>query len=347
MALLFERMIERIIMPEIIEANAGRRLVLVTGASGKIGKYVVKRFLQRGFKVRAMTSKRRIDSGSVEGLEWRVRDFTASIDFDRDLEGCDAVIHLAAEIAEMSRMQRVNADATRALARASERPKVAVFCYTSSASVYGNSLSRIVTEESPTLTADKDIKGEYAAPDFLRTYGRTKLLGEIAIREEAYSADYIILRPTMVVDVDDVLKLRDLSPIRKSLTARRHAHFVYIAGVAQAIVWFVERGLTRNGSRAGVSTYNIAEDEYPESSYEAILRKLRASTGHREFDVLPAPEIADRLVNFARFRTLPVRFTFGQMLFPTDKLKNEGFRPYLGLEQLYRQVISQILLPKN
>ena len=294
-----------------------------------------------------MTSKRRIDNGPIEGLEWRVKDFTASIDFDQDLEGCDAVIHLAAEIAEMSRMRRVNADATRALARASERSKVAVFCYTSSASVYGNSLSRIVTEESPTLTPDKDIKSQYAAPDFLRTYGRTKLLGEVAIREEAYSADYIILRPTMVVDVDDVLKLGDLSPIRKSLTARRHAHFVYIAGVAQAIVWLVERGLTLNGSRAGVSIYNIAEDEYPQASYEAILRKLRASTGHREFDVLPAPAIADRLVNFARFRAPPVRFTFGQMLFSTDKLKNEGFRSSCGLEQLYRQVISQILQTQN
>ena len=91
-----------------------------------------------------------------------------------------------------------------------------------------------------------------------------------------------------------------------------------------------------------MSTYNLAEDEFPEYSYEAILRKLRVSTGHRKFEVLPAPVIADWLVNFARFRTLPVQFTFGQMLFATDKLKNEGFRPRFGLEQLYRQVISQI-----
>ena len=298
--------------------------------------------MQRGFKVRATTSKLRTDSDVVEGVEWRVGAFMASIDFDRDLEGCDAVIHLAAEIAEMSKMQRVNVEATRALARASERAKMAVFCYTSSVSVYGNSFSRIVTEESPTLTPDKDIKGEYWAPDFLRAYGRTKLLGEIALRDEARSVEYIILRPTVVVDIDDVLKLGDLSHIRKSLTARRHAHYIYIKDVAHAIVGLVERGLVRNGSRAGVSTYNVAEDEFPEYSYEAILRKLRVSTGHRKFDVLPAPVIADWLVNFARFRTLPVRFTFGQMLFATDKLKNEGFRPRFGLQQLYRQVISQI-----
>jgi nucleoside-diphosphate-sugar epimerase len=334
-------------MSNAIETQASGRLVLVTGASGKIGKHVVKELLQRGFKVRAMTSRQRTGNDLVEGVEWRVKDFANSLDFDSDLAGCDAVIHLAAEIADSSRMQRVNVEATRALARASEKANVAVFCYTSSASVYGNSASRIVTEESPTLTPDNDIKGEYAAPDFLRAYGRSKLQGEIAIHDAARSVEYVILRPTMVVDVDDVLKLSELSPVRKSLTARRHAHYVYIADVAQAIVWSVERGLARDEPRPGVTTYNIAEDDFPESSYEAILRKLRASTGHHAFDVRPAPQIADALMNAARFRTLPLRYAYGSMLFATDKLRNEGFRPRHGLEQLYRRAIGQIAAKRN
>jgi nucleoside-diphosphate-sugar epimerase len=334
-------------MSNAIETRASGRLVLVTGASGKIGKHVVKELLQRGFNVRAMTSRQRAGGDASEGVEWRVKDFANSIDFDSELHGCDAVIHLAAEIADSSRMQRVNVEATRALARASERAKVAVFCYTSSASVYGNSASRIVTEESPTLTPDKDIKGEYAAPDFLRMYGRTKLLGEIAIREEARAVEYVILRPTMVVDIDDVVNLGAFSPMRKSLTARRHAHHVFIADVAQAIVWSVERALLRNERLAGVSVYNVAEDDFPESSFEAILRKLRASTGHSEYDVRPAPVLADALVTFARFRTLPVRYPFGRMVFAADKLKRDGFRPRFGLDQLYHQAIDRIAAKGN
>jgi nucleoside-diphosphate-sugar epimerase len=329
-------------MPDIQQTKPNGYLVLVTGASGKIGKHVVKELLQRGFKVRAMTSRPRGGSDASDGVEWRVKDFTNSLDFDNDLAGCDAVIHLAAEIADSARMQRVNVEATRALARASERANIRVFCYTSSASVYGNSASRVVTEESPTLTPDQDIKGEYAAPDFLRTYGRTKLLGEIAIREEARAGEYIILRPTMVVDADDVVNLGKLSPMRKSLTARRHAHFVNITDVAQAIVWSVERALMRHEPRPGVTIYNVAEDEFPESSYEAILRTLRAKTGRAEYDVRPAPTLADALMTFARFRTLPVRYSFGRMIFATDKLAHDGFRPRSGLDQLYRQAVDQI-----
>jgi nucleoside-diphosphate-sugar epimerase len=332
----------RTIMHEAIEQTAHGRMVLVTGASGKIGKHVVNELLRRGFHVRGITSRPRPGIDPVEGLEWRIKDFRASIDFDHDLEGCEAVVHLAAELTERSRMQRVNVEATRELASASERAKVAVFCYTSSASVYGNSLSRIVTEESPTLTPDMDITGEYGAPDFVRAYGRTKLLGELALRDHARSIEYVILRPTVVVGVDDVLRLGRLSQIRKSLTARRHAHFVYIADVADAIVWFLERGLGRQRSRPPVATYNVAEDEFPECSYEAIFSKLRMGTGDRKFDIVPAPMIADRLVHFARFGTAPARFTFGQMLFATDKLKKEGFCRRFGLEHLYRQAFQRL-----
>ena len=58
--------------------------------------------------------------------------------------------------------------------------------------------------------------------------------------------------------------------------------------------------------------------------------------------MVPAPVIADRLISFARFGNLPVRFTFGQMVFATDKLKEEGFRPRFGLEHLDREAIGRI-----
>jgi nucleoside-diphosphate-sugar epimerase len=120
---------ECFIMHNAGEAARGGPLVLVTGASGKIGKHVVREAIRQGFKVRALTSRPRVGGDVLEGLvEWRVKDFTRSIDFDEDVEGRDAIIHLAAEIADKARMQRVNVETTSVLARASERAGVAVFC---------------------------------------------------------------------------------------------------------------------------------------------------------------------------------------------------------------------------
>jgi hypothetical protein len=56
-------------------------------------------------------------------------------------------------------------------------------------------------------------------------------------------------------------------------------------------------------------------------------------------------DASDRLISFARFGNLLVRFTFGQMVFATDKLKEEGFRPRFGLEHLYREAREERVDP--
>jgi nucleoside-diphosphate-sugar epimerase len=150
-----------------------------------------------------------------------------------------------------------------------------------------------------------------------------------ALAEEVRGMECVVLWPTIVVGVDDILKLGDRGLLRKSMTAGRHAHHVNVLDVADAIVWFVERGLSGPAHRPGVTVYNLAEDEYPDSSYGAIFKRMRAGTQSRKFDVL------------YRFGSLPPRFTFGQMSFSTDRLKREGFRLPNGLEQLYRDAVRR------
>ena len=152
--------------------------VLVTGASGKIGRYVVAELVARGYAVRALTSKPVEKSrGLQDGVEWRQFDWHQSLALEPLVEGCSAILHLGAEIMQMDKMQRSNVEVTRTLARAAEAAGIKFFCYISSIAVYGSSLSATVTEESPVLTADRDIKSEYIAVEYLRAYGRTKLAG--------------------------------------------------------------------------------------------------------------------------------------------------------------------------
>ena len=52
----------------------------------------------------------------------------------------------------------------------------------------------------------------------MRCYGRTKLQGEFAISAVAQNVEYVILRPTVVIDIQDLMKLRDWSKARKHLS---------------------------------------------------------------------------------------------------------------------------------
>jgi nucleoside-diphosphate-sugar epimerase len=310
--------------------NAQTR-VLVTGATGKIGRHVVNELLARGYQVRALTSKPVAAATASDGLEWRRLDFQESLDFDPLVRGCAAVIHLAAEMNVKERMQRSNVEATRALAGASERAGVKVFCYTSSVSVYGSSRRRRVREGSPVLTTARDVRSEYWAEEGLRCYGRTKLQGELAISTVAQNVEYIILRPTVVIDIQDLMKLRDWSKARKHLSGSGHAHHIYVYDVADAILWFMERGLMRDQPLAGVSIFNLSEDDTPIHTFGQIFKTAYETSNDREWRAVAMPWPAQWLLMMAKHRTLLLRQPLGRMLFSGDKLREAGYAIRLGM----------------
>jgi nucleoside-diphosphate-sugar epimerase len=313
-----------------MRTNAQTR-VLVTGATGKIGRHVVNELLARGYQVRALTSKPVAAATARARLEWRRLDFQESLDFDSLVQECAAVIHLAAEMNVAEQMQRSNVAATRALAEASERAGVKVFCYTSSITVYGSSRRRRVLEDSPVLTTDRDIRSEYWAGAGMRSYGRTKLQGELAISAVAQSIEYIILRPTVVIDTQDLMKLRDWSKARKHLSGSSHAHHMYVYDVSDAILWFVERGLRRDSPLAGVSTFNLSEDDTPIHSFGQIFKAAYKACNDQRWRAAPMPWPTQWLLMMAKYRTLLLRQPLGRMLFSGDKLREAGYTIPLGM----------------
>jgi nucleoside-diphosphate-sugar epimerase len=314
-----------------IGSNARTR-ILVTGATGKIGHHVVDELLARGYQVRALTSKRIAKVSASDRLEWCQLDFQESLDFDPLVRECAAVIHLGAEISVIERMQRSNVEATHALAEASERAGVKFFCYTSSVAVYGSSRRRRVLEDSPVLTTDRDVRSEYWAHEGLRCYGRTKLQGELAIGTMAHNVEYVILRPSTVVDVQDLFNLAFRSKISKSATSSRHAHHIYVYDVVDAILWFMERGLTRDQPSPGVSKFNLSEDDFPINTWGQIFRTAYKITGDPRWRVvLTVPQSFQLLLMVIRFRMLLLRYPYGLMLFSNDKLRTAGYTIRFGM----------------
>jgi nucleoside-diphosphate-sugar epimerase len=313
-----------------VESNAQTR-VLITGATGKIGRHVVEELLARGYHVRALTSKPVTAASPRDRLEWRQLNFQESLHFDSLVQECAAVIHLGAELSVTERMQRSNVDATRALAEASERAAVKFFCYTSSVSVYGSSRRRRVLEDTPVLTADRDVSNEYWAGDVLRCYGRTKLQGELAINAVAQKVEYVILRPTLVVDNQDLMELRDWGRAKKDLLSSRHAHYIYVCDVADAILWFMERGLRRDQPLAGVNTFNLSEDDAPINTYGQIFKTAYEATDDPKWRAMTTPWPVQWFQAMAKFRTLLLRQPFGRMLFSGDKMREAGYAVRFGM----------------
>ncbi|MEZ2126356.1 MULTISPECIES: NAD-dependent epimerase/dehydratase family protein [unclassified Sinorhizobium] len=316
--------------------------VLVTGATGRIGRVVVADLLERGYLVRATTSGNKVPPDYGPAMEWRTVDFLEETAFDPVVEGCDGIVHLAAELGRKDRMGRVNVEATRALALAAERAEIPVFCYTSSVSVYGSGLARAITEDSPVLTHDRDVPSEYWALDYVREYGRTKLAGELALREVACKVRYFVFRPAVVVDVSQIIGIRDWNPVKRMLVAHRHAHHIYVGDVSDALIWFMERGWEGAASAGGVEVFNLAEDEFAEPRHIDFMRKAFAASGDRRYRTVNVPWIADWLRDFLRFRTLPLRNPLWRMRFSNNRLKAAGYRFRFGMAKAEKLALATL-----
>ena len=175
-----------------------QQTILVTGATGFIGRALVPVLLARGHKVIAASRYGSTDPfpshSMLEGLP--IGDLIREPDWYSLLHGVDAVVHLAARVhqrigssdTDEESNLRVNYYATRALARAALMQNVKRFVFVSSvqaqADVGGLSL----------LTEDDHL--EPTDP-----YARTKFAAEEALRSlfsNHNDQELIVLRPTLV-----------------------------------------------------------------------------------------------------------------------------------------------------
>jgi uncharacterized protein YbjT (DUF2867 family) len=91
--------------------------VLVTGASGTLGRAVVPRLIAAGHDVRGMSRRPQSDG---DGVEWVVADLAAGTGVDPAVSGVDAIVHLASatrsvgEPVDVVGTRRLIADAAQA-----------------------------------------------------------------------------------------------------------------------------------------------------------------------------------------------------------------------------------------
>lgn len=154
---------------------------LVTGATGSIGKVIIRKLYEVAPELEIMCAGR--SSGCSVNLDL----FSSSIVIP---EGVDTVLHLAGEKRNESLMWEVNYEGTRKLVEAAARAGVRRFVYLSSVGVYGaRPNSGLVNESFPHTPRNH--------------YEASKDAGERCVREICAGAgmDGIILQPSNVVGI--------------------------------------------------------------------------------------------------------------------------------------------------
>jgi nucleoside-diphosphate-sugar epimerase len=138
-----------------IDDAAGRRRVLVTGATGLLGSHLAERLTARGDRVRALVRHgSRTEFLESLGVEIVRGDLTDPRDCDAALDGAAQVYHCAAKVGDWGtwpEFQKGCMEATRTLAEAAGRAGVDRFLHISSTSAYGHPADRTrpVDESEP------------------------------------------------------------------------------------------------------------------------------------------------------------------------------------------------------
>ena len=160
--------------------------ILLTGASGFVGRHVLDDLAARGYRVR--TAGRSATPASPDVEHVAIGDLGVPVDWQPLLDGVDHVVHSAGlahadgNIPE-ERYRAVNTEATLALARAAQAAGVRRFIFLSSIRAQSGPIS-----EQPLNEVDTPAPSD--------AYGRSKLAAEQGLA--GLDLDWVALRPVLV-----------------------------------------------------------------------------------------------------------------------------------------------------
>ena len=247
--------------------------ILITGASGFIGSFIVEEALRRGMEtwaaMRKSSSRQFLQDERINFIELDLND---PQQLEKQLKGkdFDYVVHAAGvtKCLDQQDFFRINTTGTKNLVRTLIKVGTPLkkFVYISSLSVFG-----AIREHQPY----KEIR-ETDRPDPTTNYGKSKLEAERWLKHglETKTANfpYVILRPTGVYGPRE----RDYFLMAKSIQqhsdfavgfSRQDITFVYVLDVVQAVFLACTKG---NTGRA----YFLSDGEvYQSSTFSDLIRR--------------------------------------------------------------------------
>jgi nucleoside-diphosphate-sugar epimerase len=255
---------------------------LVTGGTGLIGSHTAALFREMGWRVRALI-RPTSDAAFLEelGCEFVLADLTSPESVSGAADGCEVVIHSAAQLGKPASMERhvdVNVEGTRRILKEAIDAGVRRFVHISSVAAYGAPFDESLLPLDEETPLDEPIPEE-------DHYSLTKRMAEEVVRKVDRRVEWCILRPDMVMGERDRLFTPRVSrwasrPVLTTLgMGANDLPLVYAGNVALA-AW-----LAATRDAAAWRTYNVTDDG--ELTQKTLVR-IAAGRGP-DAPVLPLP----------------------------------------------------------
>lgn len=288
--------------------------ILITGASGFIGKQAVFHFIEKGYRVRAH-SRRGTDNPALQ--ETLAGNLDQPEEVEKAFRDVDVILHLGglahAKDVDIEKVEKTNVEWTRLLV---EHTGSRLFVYVSSSKVYGESGSF----------------GEDSALNPEDVYARAKAAAEEVILDSGVRS--LIFRPPLVYGPG--VRANFLALIRAAtsgvplplggMTASRH--YVYVGNLLAAVQHGIEGGL--------VGTYNVTDGG--EVRLPDLLRSMARMAGRKARLISIPPRflrLVARLISPDAYAKISGEFTLN-----TEKLQATGFKPPHSLEDGLRETMQ-------
>ena len=309
--------------------------VLVTGASGFIGRAVISALQDQNFVVRA--ASRMPGSAAIEapGVEWvKMGELGPDTDWSSALDGIEGVIHLAARAHLMNdpapdplaAYRRINTQGTEGLARAAAAAGVKRLVFLSTAKVHG--------EKSGTTPFSENDEPKPIDPYAISKWEAEQALARVS---RATGLEYVVLRPPLVYGPGvgaNFLRLLRLAKYGLPLpfaSINNRRSLVFVDNLANAVVTVLLSPVAAQG------TFLVSDGE--DISTPTLISRLTTAMGRPSrlfhlsppllrllFSVIGQGAAADRLM-----QSLQVDST---------RLQTLGWRPTVSMDEGFRRTVK-------
>jgi len=314
--------------------------VLVTGASGKIGRHLVNRLISQGLDVKVLTRKRNLpwsENSKIQVIEADILDENI---IKNALQGCDYLFHLAAYLNISDKRKdlfyRVNVEGAKTVLRAALNLNIKKIVYVSTAMVFESAGKSEIKEDS---AQKKDYQGD--------NYVATKIEALAHVREMMQHLPIVTVYPTAVIDMNDFISSAPVKSkgLQKFLwekmgggipgglinligPAKRIFNYVMVEDLVEGLILAAVKG--RAGEEYILGGENISAGDY----LEVVLRRLNKRVFPVRIPVFPFKVLSflGRLMSVPPIVRLIAENCHKDMGFSSEKAKlSLGYDPQLSL----------------